>query len=79
MEEYSKNGDAWWIEHSGDTAELAARQLEEPFLLIQMNDFVNGLQKVLGRPVNSKEISSKNKELIAEFKNKYPAYKALNS
>ena len=79
MGEYEKRGDAWWIENSGDTVELAKRQLEEPYLLIQMTDFISGLSKVLGRHVQEKEISRKNKELISEFNKKYADYKAQNN
>ncbi len=77
MAEYQKKGDSWWIENIDNPVELANRQLKEPYLLIKMTDFVFGLEKVLGRSLEPKEISLANKDLISEFNTKYEEYKAL--
>ena len=60
----------------GNPVELAAHQIDEEFLLIRMSDFAEGIKRVIGRFVTYDEISQKNKELISEFKQKYPFYKA---
>ena len=74
MKKYSEKGDRWWIENHGDCVSLAARQLDEPVLLIPMEVFIKGITIVLGRIPNKSEISSHNEAFIAEFKEKYQEY-----
>ncbi len=74
MQKYSDKGDRWWYDLRGDCAKLAARQLDEPVLLIPLSVFVKGVADVLGRVPDRKELSSQNKALIAEFKEKYEEY-----
>lgn len=73
MEKYDT---PWWHELRNDPTELAAKQIKEPVLLVNMYTFTKGVEKVLGRALKSDELSFNNKELIAEFEEKYAAIKA---
>ena len=70
MENYSKNGDRWWLEFYGNPEMLALRQLEEPILLIPYDVLQRGVCSVLGRTPAKEELNCSNKALIAEFKQK---------
>lgn len=73
MKKYSS---PWWYELKGDAKELAAMQMNEPVLLILMNTFKKGVEKVLGRKIGDNELSHNNTELKKEFEAHYQALHA---
>ena len=73
MKQYSS---PWWFELKGNPAELAAKQIHEPALLIHMNTFKKGVEKVIGRKLGEGELTYNNHALKQEFDEKYQAMKA---
>ena len=61
----------WWREHRGDPIALTNCQIDEEILLIRKSDFIKGVSMVMGRSIIEDELHSWNKELIAEFHEKY--------
>ena len=61
----------WWLELKGNPVELANCQIDQPTLLIPWKVFTEGVEKVIGRKLAEKELSSANTTLIAEFHKKY--------
>ena len=74
MKKYSSKGDTWWYDLRGDSARLAARQIDEPVLLIRYETFVQGVALVMGQVPEQKELSCRNKAFIAKFKEKFEEY-----
>jgi len=68
MENYSE---PWWYTLRQDLGALAAKQFEEPTLLIRGNTFKKGIQKVCKRKISDDELSKKNQSLKDEFFSKY--------
>ena len=66
----------WWFELRNDPAALAAKQIHEPALLVRMNTFKKGVEKVIGRKLAEGELTFKNMELKKEFDEKYQAMNA---
>ena len=68
----------WWHDH--DEGYKAYMQFDEPVLLVPIDTFKRGVEKVIGRTVSYKELSKKNDSLREEFSLMYPKYKiSVNS
>ncbi len=75
MRQYNES---WWrLLH--DEGELAAKQIDEPVLLIPIETFKAGVEAVIGRKITKYELSLQNLALIAEFKKKYSQYEPSKS
>lgn len=73
LEAMEKYESPWWFELRNNPVELAAKQMEEPVLLIESDLFVKGVQKVLGTSVSKQALLQGDKDIIEAFKEKYQA------
>ena len=71
LETMSRYCAPWWLELKGNPVELANCQIDQPTLLIPWKVFTEGVEKVIGRKLGEKELSSANTSLIEEFHKKY--------